>query len=71
LPYVEYTSNVEEDVQTEKAMIAVSASSDILSVAPQQSRAVAKKSTAKKQNVDNTTYNPMIETKPSHSIIVS
>ncbi|EZA49535.1 hypothetical protein DMN91_006300 [Ooceraea biroi] len=74
LPYVEYTSNVEEDVtqnvQTEKAATAASAPSGTSSVVPQQSRAVAKKSTAKRQNnVDSATYNPMVETKPSHSIV--
>lgn len=76
LPYVEYTSNVEEDVsqnaQAEKATIATSIASSTSSTVPQQSRAVAKKSTAKRQNnVDNTMYNSMIETKPSHSIVVS
>lgn len=75
LPYVEYTSNVEEDVsqnaqQTEKAATATSIASSTSSTVPQQSRAVAKKSTAKRHsNVDNTTYNSMIETKPSHSIV--
>lgn len=76
LPYVEYTSNVEEDVsqnaQAEKATIATSIVSSTSSTVPQQSRAVAKKSTAKRQNnLDSTTYNSMIETKPSHSIVVS
>lgn len=76
LPYVEYTSNIEEDVsqntQAEKASIATSIASNTSLIAPQQSRAVAKKSTAKRQNtLDNTMYNPMIETKPSHSIVVS
>ncbi|XP_070168553.1 histone-lysine N-methyltransferase eggless isoform X1 [Polyergus mexicanus] len=74
LPYVEYTSNVEEDVsqnaQAEKATIATSIASSTSSTVPQQSRAVAKKSTAKRQNnLDSTTYNSMIETKPSHSIV--
>lgn len=76
LPYVEYTSNVEEDVsqnaQAEKATIATSIASSTSSTVPQQPRAVAKKSTAKRQNnLDSTTYNSMIETKPSHSIVVS
>lgn len=76
LPYVEYTSNVEEDVsqnvQAEKAAIATSIASSTSSIVPQQSRAVAKKSTAKRQNnLDSATYNSMIETKPSHSIVVS
>lgn len=35
---------------------------------PQQSRAVAKKSTTKRQN--NTTYNSATEMQPSHSIAV-
>lgn len=69
LPYVEYTSNVEEDVmqnvQTEKA-------ASVSSTTPQQSRAVAKKSTAKRQtNIDNAGHNSTVETKPSHSIVVS
>lgn len=76
LPYVEYTSNVEEDVsqsvQAEKATTATSIASSSSSTVPQQSRAVAKKSTAKRHsNVESTTYNTMIETKPSHSIVVS
>ena len=76
LPYVEYTSNVEEDVssqsaQAEKAATATSVASSTSSTAPQQSRAVAKKSTAKRHNVDSTTYNSIIEPKPSHSIVVS
>lgn len=76
LPYVEYTSNVEEDVsqnvQAEKATIATSIASSTSSTIPQQSRAVAKKSTAKRQNnLDSATYNSMIEAKPSHSIVVS
>jgi len=76
LPYVEYTSNVEEDitqnVQAEKTIIATNIASSIPSTAPQQPRAVAKKSTAKRQNnVDTATYNSIVETKPSHSIVVS
>lgn len=73
MPYVEYTSNVEEDVtQAEKATVATSVASSTPSTAPQQSRAVAKKSTAKRHNnVDTTTYNSTVETKPSHSIVVS
>lgn len=76
LPYVEYTSNVEEDVsqnaQAEKTTVATSIVSSTSSTVPQQSRAVAKKSTAKRQNnIDSATYNSMIETKPSHSIVVS
>lgn len=76
LPYVEYTSYVEEDVsqnaQAEKTTVAANIVSSTLFTVPQQSRAVAKKSTAKRQNnVDSSTYNSMIETKPSHSIVVS
>lgn len=76
MPYVEYTSNVEEDVtqtvQVEKATVATSVASTTPSTTPQQPRAVAKKSTAKRQNnVDTTTYNSTVETKPSHSIVVS
>ncbi|KAG5343984.1 SETB1 methyltransferase, partial [Acromyrmex heyeri] len=74
LPYVEYTSNVEEDVtqhlQAEKTTVATSVASTTPSTALQQPRAVAKKSTAKRQNnVDTTTYNSTVETKPSHSIV--
>ncbi|XP_018338470.1 PREDICTED: histone-lysine N-methyltransferase SETDB1 isoform X2 [Trachymyrmex septentrionalis] len=74
LPYVEYTSNVEEDVtqhlQTEKATVTTSVASTTPSTALQQPRAVAKKSTAKRQNnIDTTTYNSTVETKPSHSIV--
>ncbi|XP_018314698.1 histone-lysine N-methyltransferase SETDB1 isoform X2 [Mycetomoellerius zeteki] len=73
LPYVEYTSNVEEDVthlQTEKATVATNVASTTPSTALQQPRAVAKKSTAKRQNnIDTTTYNSTVETKPSHSIV--
>lgn len=75
LPYVEYTSNVEEDVtqnvQAEKATVATSVTASTPSTAPQQPRAVAKKSTARRQtSVDTiTTYNSTVETKPSHSIV--
>ncbi|XP_071636747.1 histone-lysine N-methyltransferase eggless isoform X1 [Temnothorax longispinosus] len=77
LPYVEYTSNVEEDVtpsvQAEKTTVPTSVASSTPSIAPQQSRAVAKKSTAKRHNVDTTTIptynNSTVETKPSHSIV--
>jgi len=67
---------VEEDVtqhlQAEKATVATSVASITPSTALQQPRAVAKKSTAKRQNhVDTTTYNSTVETKPSHSIVVS
>lgn len=70
MPYVEYTSNVEEEVTqnvpTEKAAV-------VTITTPQQPRAVAKKSTTKRQiNVDTTSsYNFTVETKPSHSIVVS
>lgn len=84
MPYVEYTSNVDEDV-TQKAKATVAAPAPAAPaaaapapVAPQQPRAVAKKSTAKKQsNADSTTttavtpYVPPVEMKPSHSIVVS
>ncbi|XP_011866930.1 PREDICTED: histone-lysine N-methyltransferase SETDB1 [Vollenhovia emeryi] len=72
LPYVEYTSNVEEDAQNvpaEKAAVATSVASGTPSAAPQQSRAVAKKSTARRQTNVDTTYNSTVETKPSHSIV--
>jgi len=72
LPYVEYASNIGgcvTNVQAKKATIATSIASSILSTVPQQSRAVAKKSTAKRQSNIDATYNSMIETKPSHSIV--
>ncbi|KYM98922.1 PREDICTED: histone-lysine N-methyltransferase SETDB1 [Cyphomyrmex costatus] len=74
LPYVEYTSNVEDDViqhlQAEKATVATSVTSTTPSTALQQPRAVAKKSTTKRQNnVDTATYSSTVETKPSHSIV--
>lgn len=77
MPYVEYTSNVEEEVTqnvpAEKAAVATSVTTTTPSTAPQQPRAVAKKSTAKRHtNVDTTSsYNSTVETKPSHSIVVS
>ncbi|KAL0130171.1 hypothetical protein PUN28_002046 [Cardiocondyla obscurior] len=75
LPYVEYTSNVEEEtmqnMQAEKLTVLTSAPSSTSSaIVPQQSRAVARKSTTKRPgNVDTTTYNSPVETKPSHSIV--
>lgn len=73
LPYVEYTSNVEEETTQNKVVTSTSTSSNTSSAAPQQPRAVAKKSTTKKQSTtDNVTqYNHIVETKPSHSIVVS
>lgn len=76
MPYVEYTCNVDEDVtqttQTEKAPVLTNTAFSTPSTAPQQSRAVAKKSTAKRQNnIESITHNSMVETKPSHSIVVS
>lgn len=78
LPYVEYTSNIENEEerisQAEKEQtIAISENTSVTtSTVPQQTRAVARKSTSKKQNVvDTNTYNPTTETKPSHSIVVS
>lgn len=62
-------------VQAEKATVVTSVISSTPSpTAPVQPRAVAKKSTAKRQttHVDTTTtYNSAVETKPSHSIVVS
>ncbi|XP_076163343.1 SET domain bifurcated histone lysine methyltransferase eggless [Ptiloglossa arizonensis] len=76
LPYVEYTSNIENEEerisQAEKEQtIAISENTSVTtSTVPQQTRAVARKSTSKKQNVvDTNTYNPTTETKPSHSIV--
>ncbi|KOC60821.1 Histone-lysine N-methyltransferase eggless [Habropoda laboriosa] len=75
LPYVEYTSNIESEeervAQLGKEQNTVSENAGTFPPsAPQQSRAVARKSTSKKQNiVDASTYNPTTETKPSHSIV--
>ncbi|XP_031841422.1 SET domain bifurcated histone lysine methyltransferase eggless isoform X2 [Nomia melanderi] len=76
LPYVEYTSNVEPEEdrisQAEKAQsVTVNENISVTTPsAPQQARAVARKSTTKKQNVvDTNAYNPSTETKPSHSIV--
>lgn len=77
LPYVEYTSNLEPEEerfsQLEKEQNIVNETTNtVTSSAPQQSRAVARKSTSKKQSiVDTSSYNPTTETKPSHSIVVS
>lgn len=70
---MEYTSNVDEEViQNAQAEKATSIASMASGAVPQQPRAVAKKSTAKRQsNTDSTTYNPSVETKTSHSIVVS
>lgn len=73
---MEYTSNLESEEerlsQLEKEQNIANESTNALSNAPQQSRAVARKSTSKKQNiVDSSLYNPTTETKPSHSIVVS
>ncbi|XP_003700184.1 SET domain bifurcated histone lysine methyltransferase eggless [Megachile rotundata] len=75
LPYVEYTSDMEREEgrisQVEKEQTEINETANtFISTAPQQSRAVARKSTSKKQNVvDASTYNPTTETKPSHSIV--
>ncbi|CAL1681387.1 unnamed protein product [Lasius platythorax] len=63
------SEDVSQNVQAKKATIATSIASSTLSTVPQQSRAVAKKSTAKRQSNIDATYNSMIETKPSHSIV--
>lgn len=74
---MEYTSDMEHEVgriaETGKEQNETNETSTTLtSSAPQQSRAVARKSTSKKQTVtDTNTYNPTTETKPSHSIVVS
>lgn len=73
---MEYTSNLESEEerlsQLEKEQNTVNESTNALSNVPQQSRAVARKSTSKKPNiVDSSLYNPTTETKPSHSIVVS
>ncbi|KAK2580401.1 hypothetical protein KPH14_006152 [Odynerus spinipes] len=81
LPYVEYTSNIEVDeevktVQPEKQLDVTPNENQTLNTPtststtqPQQSRAVAKKSTSKRSSSVDTTYNPLAETKPSHSIV--
>lgn len=62
---------ITQNLEVEKTRITTSVASSAPSTAPQQPRAVAKKSTAKRQNnVDTTTYNSTVETKPSHSIVV-
>ncbi|XP_076233694.1 SET domain bifurcated histone lysine methyltransferase eggless [Calliopsis andreniformis] len=74
LPYVEYTSNIEAEEerisQAEKAQnsIVTETVSTTTPTAP-QARAVARKSTSKKQTVDASSYTPSTETKPSHSIV--
>lgn len=61
-----------QNVQAEKTSVATRVATSTPSTVPQQPRAVAKKSTAKRQNnVDTSTYNSTVETKPSHSIVVS
>ncbi|XP_046146084.1 histone-lysine N-methyltransferase eggless [Osmia bicornis bicornis] len=75
LPYVEYTSDMEHEegriAETGKEQNETNeTSTTFTSSAPQQSRAVARKSTSKRQSVtDTNTYNPTTETKPSHSIV--
>ncbi|OAD54674.1 Histone-lysine N-methyltransferase eggless [Eufriesea mexicana] len=75
LPYVEYTSNIESEEerlsQLEKEQNTVNETTNTFtSNVPQQSRAVARKSTSKKQSiVDTSPYNLTTETKPSHSIV--
>lgn len=77
MPYVEYTCNIESEEekisQLEKEQKAISENAVVVTAsAPPQSRAVARKSTSKKQPVvETTTYTPTTETKPSHSIVVS
>ena len=87
LPYVEYTSSIEpddtflnrKDDQKQGSNTSLNstsrvndkAASDTPLVPQQQSRAVAKKSTTKKQVLPEPTYNAGSETKPSHSIVVS
>ncbi|KAI4479208.1 hypothetical protein M0804_011347 [Polistes exclamans] len=82
LPYVEYTSNIEVDEEKKNILIdkpsntefnenqSVNTSKSVSTIAPLQSRAVAKKSTSKKAVVtDITPYNSTIEMKSSHSIV--
>ncbi|CAK9831696.1 Histone-lysine N-methyltransferase eggless [Anthophora retusa] len=75
LPYVEYTSNIESEEEriaqlAKEQNTANESTGTFPPSAPQQSRAVARKSTSKKQNiVDASTHNPTTETKPSHSIV--
>ncbi|XP_024937729.1 histone-lysine N-methyltransferase eggless isoform X2 [Cephus cinctus] len=83
LPYVEYTSfNPELDDELApvsksdvllKTLLNTSATTTTRSVSitsvPQQSRAVAKKSTTKRPPISNTTIQNSAEIKPSHSIV--
>ncbi|XP_011495749.1 PREDICTED: histone-lysine N-methyltransferase eggless [Ceratosolen solmsi marchali] len=76
-PYVEYTSTAtdERDAFLSNKEKSISPNDGIqveTSVAPQQSRAVAKKSTTKRPSLPEsaaTTYNANMETKSSHSIV--
>lgn len=83
MPYVEYTSSTDQDEFLNRKVDTKQMSAPIANairsidkithetpfVAPQQSRAVAKKSTAKKPVIPEPAYNPPTETKPSHSIV--
>lgn len=83
MPYVEYTSSTDQDDflnrKTDPKQASITAIrpidkivQDTPFVPPQQARAVAKKSTAKKpEKIPEPTYNATSETKPSHSIVVS
>ncbi|XP_014205106.1 histone-lysine N-methyltransferase eggless [Copidosoma floridanum] len=70
-PYVEYTSNTTDEQDANKEKQSTPSNIQEVSTTPQQSRAVAKKSTAKKTMAPETStanYNP-VETKSSHSIV--
>lgn len=83
LPYVEYTSCIidpdEELSRTHSTgkiphdgITSAQFLNSVMSSVPPQSRAVAKKSTTKRQTpVDTIPYTPTPETKQSHSIVVS
>ena len=82
MPYVEYTNSIEQDdllnrkvepkpISITNLRINDKVVNEMPSIPTQQSRAVAKKSTAKKQVLPEPTYTASVETKPSHSIVVS
>ncbi|XP_066600380.1 histone-lysine N-methyltransferase eggless isoform X2 [Prorops nasuta] len=82
MPYVEYTSfNAEDDAskgadekaslsRSEEPQVSESTNSNTVTSTSSQPRAVAKKSTSKRQsNLESTSFNAITETKPSHSIV--
>ncbi|XP_058793331.1 histone-lysine N-methyltransferase eggless isoform X2 [Phymastichus coffea] len=76
-PYVEYTSNATDErdalMSDKSKQVATVEGAPTQAAVPQQSRAVARKSTAKKPSLPEspaaTPYNANMETKSSHSIV--